>query len=336
MNHVRDSILATLAYYDVLDFPLTLSEIYNYLINPEKLSVHRNGKSSVFDIKVLDIAVELDNMARTGVIGRKNDFYFLSGRDALIRLRIEREKIATQKWKKLLRIAKWFQTVPYLRGIMVSGSLAINNTSDESDFDVLVVAKSGRLYTCRIFLSLVASLFGSRRTRYQKIAPDKFCFNHYITDGNLNINHESLFNAQAYINLKPVMVEDDLMDKFYMENNWLGKYIHNFAFNKVNKEYLLGREGVFCVLAKFLEIIFNSKVGDWIEILAKKYQQKRIKNNPVTYESGGRVIFNDTELEFHPHSFELFAINQYNKKLKQLGIIQHVEEKDSGLLGLIN
>ena len=114
------------------------------------------------------VAEDLEGLIASGQIGSKNGFYFCRGKDVLYDLRIEREKIAAQKWKKFLKIAKWFQAVPYLKGNFASGSLAINNTAYESDFDVLSVAKSGRLYTCRIFLSLAASLFGARRTRYEK------------------------------------------------------------------------------------------------------------------------------------------------------------------------
>ena len=324
---LRNSILATIVYYDILDFPLTLFEVNKYLVNPGRLS-----KNPVLGtISLVQIAEDLEGLTNVGLVGSQNGFYFLSGRDALFDLRIEREKIAAQKWKKFLRIAKWFQVVPYLRAILTSGSLAINNTGQESDFDVLTIAKSGRLYTCRIFLSLVASLFGVRRTRYEKSAPDKFCFNHYITDGNLNIKYESLYNAQTYANIKPVLVKNGIFSRFYTENIWINKYVYNFkpaeefVLRKVSSNFLLsgiGRAG---------EFILNSYLGDKIEDWAKKYQQKRIKENPTTHESGGRVIFNNNELEFHPHSFEYFAIDKYNKGLKKLGIIPYVEEKDSGL-----
>lgn len=329
MTHLRNSILATLIYYDILDFPLTMFEVHKYLINPGRLF----RDPVLGTISLGQVNDELESLVNSGSIGSKNGFYFLPRRDALYELRIEREKIAAQKWKKFLRIAKWFQAVPYLRAILASGSIAINNTSNESDFDVLSVARSGRLYTCRIFLSLTASLFSARRTRYERSAPDKFCFNHYITDGNLNIKHESLYNAQTYVNLKPVLARNGIFGRFYTENIWLNKYVYNFkpATDLVNKGHLLGREGALCIIAKTLEFILNSSLGDKLEDWAKKYQQKRIKNNPATYESGGRVIFNDNELEFHPRSFEAFAIDKYNKKLKQLGIVSYIEEKDSGL-----
>lgn len=331
MTSIRNSILATIVYYDIFDFPLTLPEVHKYLINPRRFSIE-NVKSSVFNIKVAEITIELDNMKGMGFIGSKNDFYFLSDRERLYELRIEREKIAAQKWKKFLRIAKWFQAVPYLRAILASGSLSINNTDENSDFDVLTVAKSGRLYTCRIFLCLITSLFGARRTRHERIAPDKFCFNHYITDSNLNIKYESLYNAQTYANLKPVLVKNGILDRFYAENIWLNKYIYNF---KPAEGFVLGKVSsnlLFLGIARVGEFILNSFLGDKIEDWAKKYQQKRIKENSATYESGGRVVFNDNELEFHPRSFESFAINKYNDNLRKLGVISFAKEMDSGLL----
>src|SRR3989344_5350059 len=334
MLDLRNSILATLAYYDILDFPLTLLEVNKYLINPARLS-----KDSVLGtISLSQIAENLESLVVVGLIGSKNGFYFLPQRDNLYELRIKREKIAAQKWKKFLRIAKWFQGVPYLRAVLASGSLAINNTKHGSDFDVLLVVRSGRLYTCRIFLSLVASVFRSRRTRYERSAPDKFCFNHYITDGNMNIKHESLFNAQAYANLKPVLVSNGIFSRFYAENSWLSKYLYNFLRSDLGTSLRsdLGIRRIspnllFLGLRKFGELILSSYLGDKVEYWAKKYQQKRIKNNPITYESGGRVVFNDNELEFHPRSFESFAIDKYNKNLKKFGIIPYIEEKDSGL-----
>jgi|SRR3989344_629688 len=327
MLDLRNSILATLVYYDILDFPLTLLEVNKYLINPARLS-----KDSVLGtISLSQIAENLESLVVVGLIGSKNGFYFLPQRDNLYELRIKREKIAAQKWKKFLRIAKWFQGVPYLRAVLASGSLAINNTKHGSDFDVLLVVRSGRLYSCRIFLSLVASVFGARRTRYERSAPDKFCFNHYITDTNLNIKHESLFNAQAYVNLKPVLVADGIFSRFYADNIWLNKYVYNF---KPAEEFVLRKvfySSLLFLIGKVGEFILNSSLGDRFENWAKKYQQKRIKDNPVTYESGGRVVFNDNELEFHPRSFESFAIDKYNKNLKKFGIIPYIEEKDSGL-----
>lgn len=221
--------------------------------------------------------------------------------------------------------------MPYLRGILASGSMALGNTDKESDFDVLTIAVSDRLYTCRVFLSLTTSLFRARRKRFDKNAPDKFCFNHYITDASLTIKHESLYNAQTYIHLKPILISNGLFEDFYTSNLWLNKYVYNFRPANQFVRRSVKSNIVLRSVAALGEFFLDNKLGDWLEKILKNYQHRRIKLNPVTYEKGGRIIFNDDELEFHPRSFEAKAIERYNRSLKDLGIVPIEEEKDSGL-----
>ena len=83
MGYLRNSILATIAYYDCLDRPLTLVEVYQYLINPGRISRINGG---IGNINLNDIAAELDKLTDSGIISSKNGFYFLNGRDFLYEL----------------------------------------------------------------------------------------------------------------------------------------------------------------------------------------------------------------------------------------------------------
>ena len=327
-GYLRNSIIATIIYYDIFDYPLTLLEVYKYLINPARLSRLTGG---IGEIDLNDISEELDRLVNSKILGTKNGFYFLNGKDELYSFRMEKHKIADRKWKKFLKIVKFLALAPYLRGVFASGSMAINNTDQESDFDVLVIAKSGRLYTCRLFLWTISSLIGSRRKRDEKIAPDKLCFNHYLTDGNLELTHQSIFNAQTYVNLKPAMIEPAMVDRFYASNLWLNDYVYNF---KVQKDFVrrsVALPGVFRFFARTAEFFLDSPFGNSLENILRHLQQKRIKHNPATYEPGGRVIFTERELEFHPRSFERIVIEHYNKSLEKLGVVPYVKETDSGL-----
>jgi hypothetical protein len=209
--------------------------------------------------------------------------------------------------------------------------MALSNTDKLSDFDVLIIAKSGRLYTCRLFLWLISSILGARRKKHEKIAPNRLCFNHYVTDDNLRLAHESLFNAQTYINLKPAMIESALVDEFFANNLWLNSYVYNFKAQKDFSRRSVNPPFIFKAIAKIFEVILGSYPGDWMERSIKSFQQKMIKNNPATYEPGGRIIFNDKELEFHPHSFEKIVLTKYKTGLSRFGVVPFIEEKDSGL-----
>lgn len=328
MTQLRNPILATLAYYDIINFPLTAFEIHKYLINPSRLSL---ANIPIQDLKLSDIQEELDNLVRLNLINQESSFYFLNGRSGLDGLRIERAKLTDQKWKKFLWAIRWLQAVPYIRGIFASGSMAMDNTDPDSDFDVMIIVRSGRLYTTRLLLLGLTTVLGTRRKPHELVAPDKLCFNHYLTEDSLQIKHTSLYNAQSYAHLKPVLISRDVFDKFFGENRWINKYLFNFQPTYEFFGRNVKRNDFFVFGAKILEKILDTKLGDWIEYRAKTYQQDRIKKNPVTYEGGGRVTFNEHELEFHPNSFEKFLINKYNHAVKKLGIIVPSEEKDSGL-----
>ena len=171
-------------------------------------------------------------------------------------------------------------------------------------------------------------MLGARRGRFDFTAPDKLCFNHYVTDDNLELTHHSLYIAQSLTNMKPVIVSNGVVENFTTSNRWANFYCYNFK--QTGKYRDVRPSKIMIALAKIGEYGLNNFFGDFLEKLLKSFQQRRIKNNPATYESGGRIIFNDKELEFHPRSFERIVIENYNKGLKKFGILG-IEEKDSGL-----
>lgn len=326
MTNLRNAILATIIYYDIFNFPLTFTEIYKYLINPKRLSTMFSGEVNV---EVSSLVQELDLMVKAGIVNHKNGFYFMPGRDGLYTERIEKDKLANKKWKKFLQVVKYLQLAPYLKAVFASGSLAYNNPGPKSDFDVLVVIKSGRLYTGRLFLWLISSLLGVRRGRFDTIAPDKLCFNHYLADDNLKFSHQSLFIAQSITNMKPVMFSsNNILSKFSGCNKWVNSYCYHFK--SVDEYRSAKRFKIMIWLPKIYEILIDKLFGNFIEGIAKLFQQRRIRNNPATYQPGGRVVFNNNELEFHPRSFEKTVIEKFNNGLKKAGIFG-ITEKDSGL-----
>ncbi|HZZ99574.1 MAG TPA: hypothetical protein VFK07_02620 [Candidatus Paceibacterota bacterium] len=321
------AIIATIGYYDRLDYPLTAFEIWKFMINPGRLAA---SEEAISEITIREVAARVSDLVQKKNLGEKNGFYFLSGRAAIVGIRLEREKIAAQKWKKFLRLAWWLQATPWIRGMFASGSLALGNTNETSDFDVLVIAAKGRLYLARLFLSGIASLLGARRTRYQTMAPDKFCFNHYLTDESLTIEHQSLFNAQSYAHLVSILPNHRLAAEFSAANLWLNRYLYNYKPKQDLVRRQITESKILGAIARPIEMIFDNKLGDWLENLAKSYQQQRIAANPATNAPGGRVVYNDRELEFHPRSFERAVLDAYNsavRKIEPLAIPEH----DSGL-----
>ncbi len=344
-SSLEKSIIATVCYYDVLNYPLTGFEIYKYLINVDFIKRHNDKalkqvQNDRADISFYDIIEALENsLELRKIIFQKNGFYFLKGRDEIIKKHIWRKKIADEKWKKARRIIWFFDCIPFIRMITISGSLALGNTCRESDLDLLIVTKTGRIWTCRTLVTFLTILLGVRR--HGNVTRDKICLNHYIVDKSLEIPFKSLYNAQSYARLVPIIDKNGFIFKqFQKANSWIGEYL--LFWPEASRRYpgmsptknlrAIKSNKVLISLAKFLEIVLNDKIGNFFEKKLAKYERARIEKDPLKEKPGGRIVANDTQLEFHPNSPEVRIIQGFNARMKKLGFLELACQKDSGLV----
>ncbi len=343
---MRDNVLATLAYYDVLDFPLKAEEVLKCLIrlDPRSLSFyharqnfwpsasgadHENGSKNLgghdrgnLIVTIADIKKILDQLILEKLADFNQGYYFLPGRDYLAPLRLKREKISRKKWAKARQAIWWLKFIPYVEAVFASGSLALNNCDELSDLDVLVVTKHGRIWLTRFWITAWLSVIGARRKPFDKIAPDKICLNHYITDKSLRIPFESMYNAQNYVNLKPVLIRNwKIVEKFREENNWISKFVIGDWAISNDPEKLIRINRLARLVSGIGKTTLNTKLGDWLEKIARRYQIKRIEANPLTKSPTGHVVYSDEQLAFHPDSPESSVLERFDQKLAELKIV---------------
>lgn len=324
MNDLDRAIIATLAYYGSFAWPLTLMDIRERLIPVSRLG----GRDA--PVSVSDILGRLDVLTAIGTVVHRSGMYALSGvpEDLDVR-RIEQEKIWAQKWRQMLRRAWWLQAVPYVRALCASGSLALGNMSEQSDWDVFVIARAGRLYTARTGLLAIAWLMGALRTKGMRSASDRFCFNHYVTTDGMAIRHRSIYMAHGLAALVPVIDRGQYLERLWQANRWMGDCLSapdraEFIRRSVRPSRALG------AIRWTAELILDTPVGALVERILRTWQQRRIARTPATHERGGRVIADDRELEFHPRSFETVALARYHAAIEHYGMGAY-RERDSGL-----
>lgn len=301
MDDLDRSILATRAYYDAIGFSLTPVELYVRLI-PLSKSIHPS---------LGDMIARLPTATMT------------------IDSRICQQKECTQKWRHMLRCAWWLQVVPYVRALFASGSLALGNVEPSSDWDVFGVMQDGRLYTARAGLLCTTWCMRRLRTKHMQVAPDRFCFNHLITTRGLVIRHRSIFTAHTLAWLVPMWDPNGYGARIRQANLWMNEWTlqtgdTHFVRRSVKRSRVLGAVQV-CA-----ELVLNTFIGSLLERILRRWMQGRIARDPITRTRGGRVIADDRELEFHPHSFETTVLERYNAALVRLGLGQY-RERDSGL-----
>lgn len=326
------SILATLAYYDAFDWPLTVLEIWQQLIRPPEERKSKEKES----VPLHEIVSQLEHSVYLKkYVGHKNGFFFLRGRDDLVDERIRAMKISEEKIKKLWRYRWLFLGTPFVKGALVSGSVAGGWAREQSDIDLLVVAQSGRVWSARFFLTLWTSCLGIRRKGNR--IKDRVCLNHYLSIDTLSVPFPSLYNAQSYLRLVPFVNRDRAFERFFEANEWIKNYfLQNLALgNSLDSMYTFPSprflEKMMQCERVMEERLLDGWLGDAIEGAVKHFQLYFIRRNPLTGKPGGRITAEDWQLEFHPESKEAQILSRYNKTLAKLGLREFSNEPDSGL-----
>jgi hypothetical protein len=294
VNNLKMNIYATMAYFDIFDFPLTIEEIGKYLL---WANADRN-----------ELWTFLNNDPG---IQRYGDFYFFKGRRAIVDVRRDREEVSERFWKKVRRFVPLVQFVPFIRMAAVCNTLAINNAARDSDIDLFVVAKSGRLFFARTLLTLMFGLLGVRR--HGKKVAGRFCLSFYVTDENLNLENIRLGSDDIYlpfwlVTMKPLYGRETY-EKLLAENGWIKKY---FPRPMEKCEFWMENRSLKAI-ARVKEKVWEGKMGNRIEAWLAAMQYKRYHRNIKKLGPEASVIVSEKMLKFH----NVDRRSQYAQRFRQ-------------------
>ncbi|MEK7462783.1 MAG: nucleotidyltransferase domain-containing protein [Patescibacteria group bacterium] len=217
-----------------------------------------------------------------------------------------------KKWNKLLRRARLFTFIPFIEIVFVAGSMAMGTAGKDSDFDVIVGVRTGRIFTVRAFCVLFFGLLGWRRRNYSHYVRDKFCFSHFIAPEKYSLSGPyNEYWKKLYLSLVPIYGNSKQIQKFYDANaGWTGCRRHSAlacpamavdAESRI-KDWIPVFAGMTKnPITKIKEKILSGKLGNFLEKCLKNIQIKKIEKSLKTVKQyKPRNIFNDSELEFHP------------------------------------
>jgi hypothetical protein len=85
-------------------------------------------------------------------------------------LRRQRQVLCDTKWQAFNKKTWLFKYIPFVDVVFGGGSLALGNVNENSDFDVLILAKSGRIFSARFFQSLLlVCLVGAEKADHRLV-----------------------------------------------------------------------------------------------------------------------------------------------------------------------
>jgi len=224
MDWHAKAIWQTLSYSDQYDYPLTAEEINHWLTIRSSLSMVKR---------------KLSHLVKIGQVQVKEDYFFLPGRREILALRRQREIWSAQKQPIIKKTVQRLRLLPGIKFIGLTGALAMNNSEEEGDIDLLIITAKNTLWLVRLLIILSSPLLGIKRRKYaDKEVKNKICFNLFLDESSLKVEPENLFIAHEICQLKPLYSKDQLYERFLAANIWVKNYlpqaIENFQFSAVN------------------------------------------------------------------------------------------------------
>lgn len=285
------AIYVTLAYADIFDYPLTLSELHRRLIG---LQASRADLSSQLR--------EGDELKDT-IIYADNGFFVLAGREAIISTRKQRSAFARELWPTAIQYGQIIARLPFVRMVAVTGALAVDNVETGTDLDYLIVTEPGHLWTCRV-LSIALARLAARRGIV-------LCPNYFISTEALVFPEQNLYTAHELIQMVPLFGQP-VYDSIRQANAWSQQFLPNANGPPVRKGFAGLKRNV---ANRWIEKAFRNGVGQRIE---RWEMNRKIQKFTELSGAAGESAFSADWCKGHFDQHGRSTMSALEKRLHQL------------------
>ena len=233
------SVLLTVLYSDLFDFPLTPDEVHRVLVEP------------CDDGARLETAI--DALEARSYLVRRRGFVCLTDRESLVALRESRQERAADRWPRAARFARWLTYVPFVRMVAVSGSQAVENPRLDSDVDFFCITAPQRLWiaqSCTMVLRRVARLAGLEA-----------CPNYFLSTDALEVSPRNLYTAREIAQAQPLWGLETHR-AFLQANRWIEAFLPN-ARPRPRSPHAIEAERP--LLRGWAESLLAGRLGDFLD-----------------------------------------------------------------------
>lgn len=292
MQTIDKAILRTLIYHDIFDYPLKGWEIQKWLIKQKAL--------------LNEVEKSLNRLLGKSLISQKKEYFVLSGRDKIVKLRLEKEKVAKSFLRKAYWVSQILKIIPWIKLVGISGGLSRDNVKESDDIDLFLITSKSRIWVCRVLTLFLLELLGNRRKHNDsgRRAASKVCINLLLEEDRLDQNNNNIYIAYEILQMKVLWQRGGIYSKFLSDNDWVLECLPNW----VSQEKVEGKK-----VKEDKEKIKNSKkIVDLLENLAKIFQLKIMK------KPKGAERVEDGRLYFHPVNYEEKVLREFKEKCQQI------------------
>lgn len=299
MKVTQKAIIRTLLYFDIFDHPLNKTELFEL-----------NGTSPPQE----EFNHDLEELVTAQLIGHDSGYFFLGDGFLKIKERIDKHERSVKHNRIAHFVSGMIFRYPFVRAVMVTGSLSKKSQSPKADIDFFVITMPGRLWLCRTFLMIFKKIFLLNSKKY-------FCINYFIDSVNLEIPEKNIFTATELAYLQP-MNNTALFRQFMDANAWMKTYFPNRTVQSDGC-----RETRDPIIKRTLERTFKGKLGDKLDTALMNIYRRRSYRKFAKSQNHLFSLNFKTEKhvsKHHPNGFQDRIMNQYEAKISEFEIKHNV------------
>lgn len=278
---LEQAILKTVLYLDLRDFAPTLLDIEKWLLPAAGSPTLGEINAAIEGSKRLTIT--------DGVVT-------LVGREELGHMRRAKYDHTETKWKRVRPFLRLLSCMPGVEAIWLCNAMGWGNASQQSDIDVAIVAKPGRIWSARFFTALAMKLL--RQRPGEQDHSKAICLSFYITSGELSlgdykIDDKDISFAFWCAQMYPVFGPMDVYKKYQRDNAWLEDTFQQLRWTESNPKRFFTHT--------LFERALKFGIG-WItpKKLLKRWQLQHLpKDLSDVANRDQRVVLSDSILKLH-------------------------------------
>ena len=329
----KDAILRTLCYADIFDFPLTSEEIHRFLICDQNQNISEVAECLPAEMVGTPRTVE-KAMRGAEQMSSINGYYFLKGRRRTVLLRRKREKHARKKAAIAKGVGKWLMRIPTIKMVALTGALAMQNSEENDDIDLMIITSRNRLWITRLFVVPLVSLVAERRKplqKYDSVAMparriptsrrenggkqwnNAICLNLFLNETALSLHpsQRNLYTAHEVAQVKPIWTRDRTHERFLTQNTWILEHLPNALPKSTQQQPNRQRKNTKGIRQE----VENrpARPGDILETVAYRLQKRYMRAKKT------REIVRPNAAFFHPRDTAKLVLEKYQRRLKRYG-----------------
>lgn len=278
-----EAVLAAICYADIFDFALRREEIRTYL--------------PLIIMSEAEIATALDGLVAMRRLMVDAALYYLPERGALVAMRRERDQVAVEQWAHIQRSLPALLHAPWIKAVLLTGSLAAGNPLPQSDIDLFLILDHRRMWLGYLMVRL-----WSRMPRSVE-----FCPNYCVTDKSPKLLFPNLFTAIEWSMAIPLKwgVELDIMER---ENAWYRKFLPNAPVPAEKQRCLNQSKNLFF---RAFDWLLASRLGALLD---------RLEYRRLVWRTGKRYLPDASVYKPHPPSRQALIFAKFMRALDSAGL----------------